>query len=127
MDSHFTPLPSVEVLDLNLGKKIDLEPIRPLFFVPKLDNRPQDPILEAINFVNPAPAHPPTNAPATNGVPTTYGTRNGYEKQAKETLKQEREQEEELLLVWLRAARNEDQGPAQVGLVILSSSNISNL
>lgn len=122
MDSQFTPLPPVEALDLNLGKMFDLEPIRPLFFVPKLDNRPQDPIIEAVDFGNAAPTHLPTSGRPTNGALATNGM-NGDEKQAKGALKQEREQEEDLLLVWLRAARKEDH-PPQVGLVIVSSSNI---
>lgn len=126
MDSQFTPLSSVEALDLNLGKMIDLESIRPLFFVPRLDNRPQDPIIEAIDFGNAAPTHPSTSGRSTNGVTVTNGTMNRYKKQAKEAFKQEREQEDELLLMWLRAARKENQGPAQVGLLLLSSSNIPN-
>jgi len=116
MDSPFTPLPSVEALGLSLGKKIDLEPIRPVFFVPKLDNRPQNPIIEAINIGNAAPIHPLTSGRPTNGVPTTNAIGNGYEKQAKQGLIQEKWQEEEPLLMWLRAARKEDQGPAQVCL-----------
>lgn len=120
MDSPFTPLPSVEALELSLAKKIVLEPIRPLFFVPKLDNRPQDPIIEATNFRNAAPTHPSTNGRATNGAPVTNGVVNEYEKEAKEVQKQEEEKSKEHLLMWLRAARREDQGPAQVCLISFS-------
>lgn len=122
------PLPSVEALDLSLAKRIELEPIRPLFFVPKLDNRPQDPIVEAINLGNAAPARPLTSGRPTNGLPTTNNLGNGYEKMAKEVPKQEREQEEGLLSTWLRAARKEDQGPAQVCFhLFLSPPEISDL
>jgi hypothetical protein len=116
MDSPFTPLPFVEPLGLSLAKHVDLEPIRPLFFIPKLDNRPQDPIIEALNFENAAPTHPSTGGRATNGVTVTGGTVNGHGKQAKEAPNQKEKQEEELLLMWLRAARKEDQGPVQVCL-----------
>jgi len=118
MDSSFTPLPSLEGVDLSLAKRIDLEHIRPLFFVPKLDNRPQDPIIESINFVNGAPTQPSTSGRPMNGVPKANGIVDGFEKQAKGTIEPEKEKEEKLLLMWLRAARNEDQGPAQVSLVL---------
>jgi hypothetical protein len=121
MDSPFTPLPSLEGLDLSLAKRVDLEPIRPLFFVPKLDNRPQDPIIETINFGNAAPTRPSTSGRPTNGAPTTNGIANGFEKQAKRAPKQEKEQEGKLLSMWLRAARKEDHGPAQVCLVLFDS------
>jgi hypothetical protein len=116
MESPFTPLPSLEGLDLGLAKRTDLAPIRPLFFVPKLDNRPQDPIIEAINFGNAAPTKPSTSRPPTNGTPTTNGIVNGFESQEKRAPKQDKDQEEKLLSMWLRAARKEDQGPAQVCL-----------
>lgn len=117
MDPPFTPLPSLEEFDLSLAKRVDLEPIRPLFFVPKLDNRPQDPITETINFGNAAPTRPSASGRPTNGAPTINGIENGCETKAKGAPKQEKEQEDNLLSMWLRAARKEDQGPAQVCLV----------
>lgn len=121
MDSSFTPLPSLEGLDLSFAKRVDLEPIRPLFFVPKLDNRPQDPIIETINFGNATPTRPSTSGRPTNGAPTTNGIANGSEKQVKGAPKQEKEQEEKLLSMWLRAARKEDHGPAQVCHLLFGS------
>src|SRR5258706_13219629 len=121
MDSPFTPLPSLEGVDLSLSKRVDLEPIRPLFFVPKLDNRPQDPITETIGFGNAAPIRTSASGWPTNGVPTTNGIANGFETQAKGAPKQEKEQEEKRLSMWLRAARKEDHGPAQVRLVLFVS------
>jgi len=121
MDSPFTPFPSLEGLDLGLAKRVDLEPIRPLFFVPKLDNRPQDPIIETINIGNAAPTRPSTSGWPTNGVPTTNGAMNGFETQAKGASKQEKGQEEKHLSMWLTAARKEDHGPAQVCPVLFDS------
>ena len=117
MDSTFIPLPSLEGFDLSLAKRVDLEPIRPLFFVPKLDNRPQDPITETINFGNAATTRPSASGQPANGAPATNGTTNGFETKAKGPPKQEKEQEEKPLSMWLRAARKEDHGPAQVCLL----------
>lgn len=118
MDSPFAPLPSLEGFDLSLSKRVDLEPIRPLFFVPKLDNRPQDPITESINFGNAALTRPSASGRPTNGVPTTNGIANGFETQAKGAPKHETEQEEKHMSMWLRAARKEGHGPAQVCLAL---------
>ena len=119
MDSPFTPLPSLEGFDLSLAKRADLEPIRPLFFVPKLDNRPQDPITETIKLENAASIRPSASGRPINGASTTNGIANGFEAKAKGAPKQEKEQEENLLSMWLRAARKEDHGPAQVPSCVL--------
>jgi hypothetical protein len=123
MDSPFKPLPPVEAFDLSLGEKIDLEPVRPLFFVPKLGNRPQDPIIEAINFENTAPAHTSTGGWVSNGAVNPSET----EKRSTGAPQQEKgrsQGSEELLSVWLRAARDDDQGPARVRFVLFSHHHI---